>query len=234
MNVEFCCGGIRLMLKIGSTLILEAIDGQTEHKYKCKVAEISPNSIHINYPVNMETGKTVFLLNGMQFKASFIGKDQSLYLFETEVTGKIKQPIPLVVLSYPGEQQLIRIQRRQYVRVEANVDVAVHPLHGEFSSFTTITSDISAGGAAIVLPRKIKGFEPGIRVDAWLVLHMRSGDIHYLNIPSKIVRIFKEKHSPVEKASLQFLDMTQQERLLLIRYSFEKQLEQRQNGIDEE
>ncbi|WP_044748031.1 flagellar brake protein [Bacillus alveayuensis] len=222
------------MLKIGSTLILEAIDGQTEHKYKCKVAEISPNSIHIDYPVNMETGKTVFLLNGMQFKASFIGKDQSLYLFETEVTGKIKQPIPLIVLSYPGEQQLIRIQRRQYVRVEANVDVAIHPLNGEFSPFTTITSDISAGGAAIVLPAKIKGFEPGMTVEMWLVLYMRSGKIHYLNIPSKIVRIFKAEHTPVEKASLQFLDMTQQERLLLIRYSFERQLEQRQKGIIDE
>ncbi|HZG60299.1 MAG TPA: flagellar brake domain-containing protein [Anoxybacillus sp.] len=222
------------MLKIGNTLILEPIDEQTKHKYKCKVAEIFPNSIHIDYPVNMETGKTVFLLNGMQFKASFVGKDHSLYLFDTEVTGKIRQPIPLVVLSYPGEQQLTRIQRRQYVRVEANEDIAIHPRNREFSPFTTITSDISAGGAAIVLPRKIKGFEPGVRVDAWLVLHMRSGDIHYLNIPSKIVRIFKEKHSPVEKASLQFLDIKHQDRLLLIRYSFEKQLEQRQKGIDEE
>ncbi|MBA2870148.1 c-di-GMP-binding flagellar brake protein YcgR [Anoxybacillus calidus] len=222
------------MLKIGSTLILEPINGQTEHKYKCKVAEIFPNSIHINYPVNMETGRTVFLLNGMQFKASFVSNDHSLYLFDTEVTGKIKQPIPLVVLSYPGEQQLIRIQRRQYVRVEANVDVAIHPLNGKFSPFTTVTSDISAGGAAIVLPHKIKGFEPGMTVDVWLVLHMRSGDIHYLNIPSKVVRIFKVEHSSVEKASLQFLNMTQQERLLLIRYSFEKQLEQRQKGIGEE
>ncbi|RAK22183.1 c-di-GMP-binding flagellar brake protein YcgR [Anoxybacillus vitaminiphilus] len=222
------------MLKIGSTLILEPTDGQTEHKYKCKVADIFPNRIHIDYPVNMETGKIVFLLNGMQFKASFVGKDHSLYLFDTEVTGKIKQPIPLVVLSYPGERELIRIQRRQYVRVEANEDIAIHPFNGEFSPFTTITSDISAGGAAVVLPYKIKGLEPGMKVETWLVLHMRSGDIHHLNIPSKIVRIFKQEHSPVEKVSLQFLDMTQQERLLLIRYSFEKQLEKRQKGIDEE
>jgi c-di-GMP-binding flagellar brake protein YcgR len=220
------------MLKVGDTLILEPIDRQSEHKYKCKVTEIFPNSIHIDYPVNMKTGKTVFLLNGMQFKASFVGKDHSLYLFDTEVTGKVREPIPMVVISYPGEQQLIRIQRRQYVRVDATVDVAIHPLNGEFPPFATITSDISAGGAAIVLPAGLKGFEPGMTVEAWFVLQMKSGDYHYLNIPSKVVRIFKAEYSAVEKASLQFLDMTQQERLLLIRYSFEKQLENRQHDVN--
>jgi c-di-GMP-binding flagellar brake protein YcgR len=216
------------MIEIGDTLILESMDGKEVHEYRCKVVEIFPNYVHIDYPVNKKTGKTVFLLNGMQFKASFVGKDDCLYLFDTEVTGKVRDPIPMVVLSYPGEEQLVRVQRRQYVRVEAIVDVAVHPLHGEFPPFTTMTTDISAGGAAIVLPEdRSKQLRPGMVVEAWLVLKMKSGDYHYLKLPAKIVRVFQVERSHVYKASLQFLITNPQERVLLIRYSFDRQLEMR-------
>lgn len=215
------------MLKIGDTLMLEPVDGN-EEKYKSKVAEISDRYIYINYPAHVKTGKTVFLLDGMQFKASFVGQDHCLYLFETEVIGKVRHPVPMVVLSYPGKDKLVRIQRRQYVRVDANTDVAIHPLHQEFMPFTTMTTDISAGGAAIVLPeQRQKQLFPGMVVEAWLVLPMQSGEYHYLKMKAKIVRIFRAENSDIHKASLQFLDVSPQDRVLLIRYSFERQLEMR-------
>ncbi|MBB5323431.1 c-di-GMP-binding flagellar brake protein YcgR [Anoxybacillus tepidamans] len=223
------------MIKIGDTLILESRNEKEVHEYKSKVVEIFPDLIHIDYPVNKKTGKTVYLINGMQFKASFVGKDECLYLFDTEVKGKVRDPIPMIVLSYPGDDQLVRIQRRQYVRVEANVDIAIHPLHGEFLPFATMTTDISAGGAAIVLPERAATILPGTVVEAWLVLHMKSGDYHYIKVPAKIVRIFQAEGSHVYKASLQFLTMEPKERVLLIRYSFERQLEMRkkEEGIQE-
>ncbi|WMT18966.1 flagellar brake protein [Parageobacillus toebii] len=220
------------MLKIGDTIMLEPAGGE-EEKYKSKVAEISDGYIHINYPINVETGKNVFLLNGMQFKASFVGPDHCLYLFETEVIGKVRQPVPMVVLSYPGVDKLVRIQRRRYVRVEANTDVAIHPLHQEFMPFTTMTTDISAGGAAIVLPEhKQKQLLPGMVVEAWFVLAMKSGEYHYLKVKAKIVRIFQAENSDIYKASLQFLDVSPQDRVRLIRYSFEQQLEIRKREED--
>jgi c-di-GMP-binding flagellar brake protein YcgR len=214
------------MLKIGDALMLEPLDGGGE-KYKSKVLEIGDHYIHISYPIYEKTGKTVFLLNGMQFKASFVGQDDCLYLFETEVTGKVRQPVPMVVLAYPGADKLVRIQRRRYVRVKVNTDVAIHPLHQEFTPFATMTSDISAGGAAVVLPpRYERQLLPGMVVEAWLVLTMRSGEYHYLKIKAKIVRIFQGENG-INKASLQFLDVAPQDRVRLIRYSFERQLEAR-------
>lgn len=215
------------MLKIGDTIILESRNEKEVHEYRSKVTEIFSDHIHIDYPVNNKTGKTVYLINGMQFKASFVGKDECLYLFDTEVTGKVREPVPTVVLSYPGEGKLVRIQRRQYVRVEAAVDIAIHPLNGEFLPFATITTDISAGGAAIVLPEKTASILPGTVVEAWVVLHMKSGDYHYIKVPSKIIRVFPVEGSYVHKASLQFLTMEPKERVLFIRYSFERQLELR-------
>jgi c-di-GMP-binding flagellar brake protein YcgR len=105
--------------------------------------------------------------------------------------------------------------------------VAIHPLHQEFKPFATMTSDISAGGAAVVLPPQYeRQLLPGMVVEAWLVLTMRSGEYHYLKIKAKIVRIFQGENG-INKASLQFLDVAPQDRVRLIRYSFERQLEAR-------
>jgi c-di-GMP-binding flagellar brake protein YcgR len=220
------------LIKVGTVLTLEPKYSEKVEKYKCKVVELDEGKVYVDYPIHMETNRTVFLLDGMQLKATFVGSDEAVYLFETEVLRRVKQNIPMIMLSYPGDEQLVRVQRRQYVRVDVITDVAVHPLDGEFAPFTTVTSDISAGGAAIVLPNEWMGLKQGMIIETWFVLHMRSGDYHYLKLRAKIVRLFKDN---VPKASLQFLDVSDRDRLVLIRYSFEKQLETRkkEQGIEE-
>ncbi|KIQ94609.1 putative glycosyltransferase [Anoxybacillus thermarum] len=212
------------MIKIGVPLTLEPKYSEKMEKYKCKVAEMEDGKIYVDYPIDMSTNRNAFLLDGMQLKVSFVGEDEAVYAFEAEVLGRTKRNIPLLILSYPGDQHLIRVQRRQFVRVDAIVDVAVHPLNEEFAPFTTVTSDISAGGAAIVLPNDETGLKHGMTIEIWLVLHMRSGDYHYLRFLARVVRIFEEN---VLKASLEFLEVNDVDRLALIRYSFEKQLEMR-------
>ena len=204
--------------------MLEPKYSEKIENYKCKVAEMGNGKIYIDYPIDMSTNRTAFLLDGTQLKVSFVGEDEAVYAFEAEVLGRTKRNIPLLILSYPGDEHLIRIQRRQFLRVDAIVDVAVHPLNDEFAPFTTVTSDISAGGAAIVLPNNETGVKHGMTIDIWLVLHMRSGDYHYLHFPARVVRIFEEN---VLKASLEFLEVNDVDRLTLIRYSFEKQLKTR-------
>jgi c-di-GMP-binding flagellar brake protein YcgR len=212
------------LIKIGVPLTLEPKYSEQMEKYKCKVAEMEDGKIYIDYPIDMSTNRTAFLLDGTQLKASFVGEDEAVYAFETEVLGRTRRNVPLLILSYPGDNQLLRIQRRQFVRVDAITDVAVHPLNEEFTPFTTVTSDMSAGGAAIVLPHHETGLKHGMTIEIWLVLHMRSGDYHYLRFPARVIRIFEEN---VPKASLQFLEVSDVDRLTLIRYSFEKQLETR-------
>ncbi len=160
------------MINIGETIILEP-KNSVDEKYRCKLVEKNGEQLFIDYPVNMTTGKTVFLLDGTQLKATFVGKDNTIYLFETEVKGRTKQNIPMIVLSFPEEEDLVRIQRRQYVRVDTSVDVAIQPINGEFDPFVTVTSDISAGGAAIILPLK-KSLEPETIFNCWVEKEFRA------------------------------------------------------------
>ncbi|SFA98265.1 MULTISPECIES: flagellar brake protein [unclassified Bacillus (in: firmicutes)] len=217
------------MINIGDVLTLEPKNSDQFEKYKTKMVERKGNDLYIDYPINLKTNKTVFLLDGTQLKVSFVGKDGSIYLFEAEIKGRVKQNIPMLVLSFPGIEHLIKIQRRQYVRVETAIDIAIHPLNLEFEPFTAITDDISAGGAAIIFPKETP-LKAGMTVNSWYVLPMQNGEYHYIKVQCKVVRIipFSDIKS---KASLEFIDISGYERQLVLRLSFERQLANRNKGL---
>ena len=222
--------GVFDLIQIGDVLTLELNSSENEEKFRCRLVDIRENEFYIDYPISLTTNRAAFLLDGTQLKVTFVGNDgSSIYLFESEINGRVKKNIPMLILTYPGNNHLIKIQRRQYVRVETAVDIAIHPLEFEFAPITTITDDLSAGGSAVLIPKEVS-IKTDMRILAWLVLIMQNGDYHYMKLQSRIVRIipFSETRN---KVSIQFLDVSNQERQLLLRFSFERQLEAKKKGL---
>ncbi|MGM0887695.1 MAG: PilZ domain-containing protein [Bacillota bacterium] len=60
----------------------------------------------------------------------------------------------MMQLLLPEAETFVKIQQRQFVRLDVTLDTAIHPEHSEFTPFRTLTEDISAGGASI---RLLKG-----------------------------------------------------------------------------
>ncbi len=217
------------MIKIGDYIILEHKYSDSYEQYKCKLVERKGNDLYIDYPVNLNTNRTVFLLEGTPLKANFVTESGASYLFQTEVKGRVKLNIPMVILSYPGNDHLIKVQRRQYVRVETSVDVAVHSEKGEFAPFTTVTDDISAGGAALLI-HKNSSLKPDMVVECWFVLPMQNGEYEYRKFRGKIVRII-DGQGHMNKASVEFFDSSGTDRQVLLRFCFERQLEMKKKGL---
>lgn len=218
------------MLNIGETVTLEPINNVDGEKYRCRVVEKKGDKLYIDYPINEQTGRTVFLIDGTQLKASFVGKDNTVYLFETGVIGRYKQTIPMIILTYPGKDGLVRIQRRQYVRIDTAIDVAVHPINKEFYPFVTVTSDISAGGALLILPKN-SNVKAGLHIHTWFVLPLLSGEYSYLKLTSRVIRIVPGENGERDKASLELIEVKEHERQLLIKFCFERQLLSRKKGL---
>lgn len=218
------------MVQIGDLLTLELKHSKQVEKFKCRLVDQKENILYIDYPISLRTNKTVFLFDGTQLNATFIGQDgTSVFLFESEIIGRVKQNIPMLMLTYPGEEALLKIQRRNYVRIETAVDIAIHSLNGEFSPFTAVTDDISAGGAAVLIPKE-KILQPGSLVKTWIVLILQNGEYHHLSTISRVVRVI-DYNETRNKLSLQFNEIANHERQLLLRYCFEKQLENKKKGI---
>lgn len=228
--LDWSKGCVSTMIRIGDILTLELGNGKEIEKYKCRLVDRKEDDLYIDYPISLATNHTVFLLNGTILKATFVGQDgTSVYSFKAEIKGRMKKNIPMLILSYPGEEKLTKVQRRQYVRIETSIDIAIHPLENEFSAFTAITDDISAGGVSFIVP-KDSGLKQGGYVQIWLVLIIQNGDYHYLKLTGKIARII-EYNETRNKVSLQFVDCTAQERQLLLRFCFDRQLENKKKGI---
>ena len=216
------------MLTIGNPLVLEPKYANQLEQYKCRLVDRKDNLLYIDYPINVSTNRTTFLIDGTQLKVTFV-EGESAYLFETEILGRVKRGIPMMELMYPGDEYVIKIQRRKFVRIETSVDVAIHSLNGEFKPFTTLTEDLSAGGSLVKL-RKQKSISEGMVIRTIFVLPMQNGDYHYMNLKSKVVRIVKRENGEGH-ASLQFVGVTPTETQLLLRFSFDRQLAMKKKGL---
>ncbi|MBM7569808.1 flagellar brake protein [Aquibacillus albus] len=219
------------LIKIGTPLILEWKKNQEVERYRCKVVEQTESFIYIDYPINEKTGRTEIFSVGTEFSASFVGQDNSVYRFHTEIKEKKLINIPTLMLDYPIND-LERIQRRKYVRINASVDTAIHDPENNLAPFTTVTHDISGGGVSIVIPNgNGYEFEEGKLLNVWLVLPLESGSYVYIYSTSRVIRVHHRGEGKKNILSLQFDSIKEKDRQHIIRFCFEMQLKVRRRHL---
>lgn len=216
------------MIKIGDQLLIELKVSDGNEQFKSKVVDIEGRQLYIDYPISTKTNRTAYFIDGTELKCSFVSKDNVVYTFSTEVKGRVKRELPMILLTYPSYDELIKIQRREYVRVETEIDVAIHSLHGEFPPFVTVTNDFSAGGTAVLVPKDVI-FKKDDEMKIWVVLPFQNGDYQYYSFLGRVVRVMDHDQGR-NKVSIEFLNVTEQERQGLLRFSFDRQVELRKKG----
>lgn len=214
-------------LKLGTILTLEPTYTERFEKLRCKVVDQEDGIIYIDYPINVATKKTAFLVDGSQFRVTFQTESKQSYTFTTTVLGRKGGNIPMIKLNCPPDDAFKKIQRREYVRVETPVDIAVE-FNGNFYQF--VAEDISAGGVAIVINQPIP-FVNGEAVRLTIVLPFANGDMRYVQTEAYIVRIFERDH--VKIASIQFTDTDDIDKQHIVRFCFERQLKIRKKEMNE-
>lgn len=212
-----------MKLKIGTVVIIEKNFVDKSERYKSKIIDNGDGFVMIDYPTHIETGKTAFFLDGTQLFVSFTDELKVSYFFKTEVSGRHMKGIPMLKLSYPGDDKLVNIQRREFVRTETSLDVAVLK-RGENAQF--VAEDISAGGLALNLddctPYTKKDF-----LSLLIVLPFMNGEQKYVRAKGEIVRITERNNRKI--ASVKFHDISAENRQRILRFCFETELKMR-NG----
>jgi c-di-GMP-binding flagellar brake protein YcgR len=216
--------GGSFMIAVGEPLFLEPLFSDKKDKYKCKVFEMKEEQLYIDYPSNVSTNRTEYFFDGTQFKASFVDKDKNVYYFQTELLGRKIDNIPVLILSLPKEEEIHKVQRREFVRVETLLDVAVRKRESAQPGFNTVALDISAGGMLLSLPLE-HGISNGDLLDCLMVLPMQSGEKIYLDLDCKVLRILDGNAGNRQRASIQFDEIPPDKRQHIVRFCFEQQLQ---------
>lgn len=189
--------------------------------YRSKIIDRNDSEIIIDYPVDQTEYIELPIRTNSTIGIEYIAKG-SVYKFQAKVTRLIDAPIMSFAIDMPEKDEITRIQRRQYVRINIDVDVAVHYINSTSTPFTTVTNDISGGGASIVVPNDLT-LSSGEIVQLYIVLRSKYSPVNYIKTKAEVIRTTVSNE--VRRASLKFQIEDEKERQDIIRYCFEVQRE---------
>ncbi|MBR0010171.1 MULTISPECIES: flagellar brake protein [Bacillus] len=214
------------MIEIGENVLLEYIEENELKKAKSKAVSIENNELLIAYPVDVVTGRTVILHNDMEVTVEFVGKDEVPYRFISRIKGKVKDKLQMICLEMPPREKMKRIQRRQYVRTDAVLDVQIQP--GNEEEIRTLSYNISAGGITVVLADGLF-FQSGESLR--LIIRLPEEE-HTRQIETEAVvrRIFNDPKSEKRKMTLEYSEIAAGDQQVLLQYCIRRQLNKRRKA----
>jgi c-di-GMP-binding flagellar brake protein YcgR len=189
--------------------------------YHSRIEEITDKYILIAMP--MSKGFPIFLAKG----GTFYGKavhNTSVYQFTSKLVEKRAFPIPVWVIAEPYD--VIKIQNRAFVRIDARIQVKLRVVleNDNFEVVDASTKDISGGGILVVSKDEL-------RTGTYLKLSIDIPAYETVHCNGLIVRVEKPQEDlSVYWAAIRFTDIAECERSKIIKYIFKKQLERRQRG----
>lgn len=192
---------------------------------RSRVADSDDHNIYIEIPLNEKNRRLYRASVGERLQVYYFTQDGVKHLFESSVQGFRKESVSLVAIRKPDPEQITKDQRRSYLRVETNLEIAVKI--GDKMRFVAVTEDLGGGGASFLCERKWP-IVPNVVIGCWLLLSYRGGSVAHAKFEGEVVRVL-----PVEPdkhlVMLRFADITESDQQKIIRYCFERQLDLRRD-----
>ncbi|MCY8104298.1 flagellar brake protein [Bacillus mojavensis] len=215
------------MIEIGDTVHLEYIEENQLKIAKSKAVSIENGELLIAYPVDVHTGRTVILHHDTEVTVEFVGKDEVPYRFSSRMKGKVKDKLQMIRLEVPPREKMKRIQRRQYVRTDAVLDVLVEPAD-EKDKFHTLSYNISAGGIALILVGDYS-FQHGDTLRLFISLQEEE-KTHQIKADAVVRRVFDDSKTGKRKMTLEYSEISAGDQQLLLQYCIRRQLNKRRKA----
>lgn len=185
---------------------------------KSRIADVKEEAFLIEMPIEIGSGRMRKPGIGEELSVSFT-TEAGLRYFNTYVLGYAEDGIPLVRIQRPEEASITKVQRRNYLRVTAELELAVE-LRDE-TRFVTYTEDVGGGGVSFRFDNFYKITE-GDRMFCWLRVPFKNGLIDNVPFDAEVVRT-KQLDNGQSVAMLSFITILDTERQKLVRFSFERQ-----------
>lgn len=208
------------MLQIGDAITIEYVNENKEVKTaKSKVLENNNDDICINYPADQETGRTIYLNQQTEITVFFFDENQIPYKCTSEVIGKRKEDIPMIVISIPPKEKMIRLQRREYLRVDTMVKATI--MQTDEEAFETFIVNMSAGGVAISVPEGVSLKEYGEVVTEF---ELPLKEPVKIKAVAEMNRVYEDEQSGKKRAIMEFSEITNDHQQHIMKYCFQQQL----------
>ncbi|WP_164984948.1 flagellar brake protein [Ammoniphilus sp. CFH 90114] len=202
---------------------------ESQDTYKSRVDNVLDQSLLIEVPLSEKNGKSMAYSAGIEITVFYFGLDGSKYIFPSRVLSRKNEDVPLWEIALPRLEDIERIQRRNYLRIPAMLELSLKSLTRGIQ-FLARTVDVSGGGVAFTCKKEYRMVQ-GERFQCWLAIPFRQGMEHAPFI-AKVVRIVPPKEDMDHQTIMLMISVIKEpEREKIIRYCFERQLELRKKGV---
>ncbi|MEG0772960.1 flagellar brake domain-containing protein [Clostridium sp.] len=185
---------------------------------KSVIQEIEEHCIYIGVPMN---GGMYYPLNkGDIIEAYYKDNRGNVYKFNTVVTGRKFDKIPLLMIEMPSE--VYKVQRRTFVRIDHLFDISYAPIKEVIENPTKkvlkedfikgYALDISGGGMRIKISTEVK-------LGDYLMVSVPIGDEIFLAV-SKVVRVERDLENKFLICGIAFKELNNNTREKIIEYIF--------------
>lgn len=214
-----------MLPKINQTMYIQTVsESATEPvTLRSRIADEDNQSIYIEIPIDEKSRKLYRSQVGEAFQIYFFTPEGVKHLFQSSVTGFRKDIIPLVAIRKPELGEITKDQRRSFLRVESNLELAVNI--SDKIRFVAITEDVGGGGVSFTCEKKWP-IEQNAVLACWLLLSYKGGTVAHARFEGEVVRVLPvdpEKHLIM----MRFQDIADSDQQKIIRYCFERQLDKR-------
>ncbi|KLU66539.1 flagellar brake protein YcgR [Desulfosporosinus acididurans] len=198
-------------------------EGEYAGKYRTRIEEVGETIIAVGTP--FEKSNIVPLRIGTNLKLIF-WDEVSAYSFATKIKQKIAVPIHMLLLELP--ETIVKVQRRNYVRV-----TAIYPfifqivtLEGFSDDFKGTMLDFSGGGIRFLTEELVED-QAILNVS----LDLTDGRVQ---TKVQVLRIEETEERNLQRycVSAEFIEISERSRDRIIRSVFEKQRTMRKKGLE--
>ena len=225
-----------MLPRIGQTLHLSltASSQVTEvDAFKSRVTDMRDGAALIELPISEKTGRSGLLEVGTECEVWYIDKKGSRYQFRSAIIGREKLPMPALLLKLPAKEEIQRTQRRNFLRIDAGVDIAVK-LKDSLRSyhFVARTVDLSGGGLSFLCAPAYR-IEEGDLLQVWMSLPGRNDQVQHAFAVLEVVRQKPMKETDDIWVSGKFVSIHEADQAKVVRFCYDRQLELRKKGVAE-
>ncbi|MDQ6418258.1 PilZ domain-containing protein [Paenibacillus sp. LHD-117] len=204
--------------------IASSDESEAALEYRSRIADEEEGALLIEYPLNEKTGRMKRLFLGDELSVYFLSSDGVKHYFDSHVVGfKEDGVIRLVKLLRPDPERMTKVQRRSFLRVPAELELAVKI--GSHERFLCKTDDVGGGGISFICDGKW-GIRSETQLECWLLVPYKNGTIEHVTFTGEVIRV-NTLETGRKQAMIKFLSISDTERQKIIRFCFERQLEYR-------
>ncbi|MGG6309614.1 flagellar brake protein [Paenibacillus macerans] len=201
--------------------VASAEKSDADKECKSRIADMEEESFLIEVPIESGSGRIKKLYIGDELSVYFLSDAGVKNYFNTYVLGFADDVVQLVRIRKPEPETITKIQRRHFLRVVAELEIAVK-MKGN-TQFVTYTEDVGGGGVSFICNSEYNLVQ-GDLLFCWLLIPFKNGSIDHVPFEAEVVRT-KKLESGRKMVMLKFVSISDLERQKLIRFCFERQFD---------